>query len=643
MSKSLNTKLTVLFLLIGLVPALIVNTMAYVRILNSENSMLERDSISLNRLISKNIDEFFQTRTNQLLAIATDNSLTLPISILANAEPNTGTWRTATNTLQNSLNRIAREFADQYTDIFVSSGDRIVFNQQGILLDEATDKSFIENALNNSEVSWSSWVYSDKFETYLLYNAAPVFDLNENVIGTVGLAIPQNAVNQVLHDFESPNDLNYNAYLIDHKGILHSNTTTKENEGLNLFFEQISTPIVNEAAALIEAGDLEQIKHAQYQSFSGDEVLAYANLVKLGELPVTLVSETPVDTAFAGIRSIQKWSLLILACATIVIFLLSIIISRNITQPIIQLVSHSERAAQGDLSNHIENNRKDEIGRLIDAFNSMTENLRNMISSINEVVNNTFSASEQLSAAAEENSATIEEIVSTISEYAITTKDLSKISQDMAAQAKNVEGLSERGSNQMSNSNSAMLDILDTSKASQEKITLLEKSVDQISQVVNIISEIAEQTNLLALNAAIEAARAGGYGRSFAVVADEVRNLAEKTQESIGTIMDYINQLRKGTSESVAVINNNNTKIDEGSAILKQTQLDFDNISSSIGSTVELINKVAWSGNELEAGMAELAASSEEQATSIGQIADNTETVAKMAEEMTKLVDRFKL
>ena len=640
MSKSLNTKFTVLFLLIGLVPALIVNTIAYVHIINSENSIFERNSIFLNRSISKNIDEFFQTHTNQLLTIATDNSLTLPISILANAEPNTGKWRSATNNLQNYLNRIAREFADQYTDIFVSSGDRIVFNKQGILLDEATDKSFIENALNNSEVSWSSWVYSDKLETHLLYSAAPVLDLNENVIGTVGLAIPQDAVNQVLHDFESPNDLDYNAYLIDHKGILHSNTT---NEELNSFYEHISTPIVNEAAALIETGDFEQINHVKYQSFSGDEVLAYANLVKLGELPVALVSETPVDTAFAEIHSIQKWSFLILACVTIALFLLSIIISRNITQPILQLVSQSERAAQGDLSNHIENNRKDEIGRLIDAFNSMTENLRNMISSINEVVNNTFSASEHLSAAAEENSATIEEIVSTISEYAITTKDLSKISQDMAAQAKNVEGLSERGSNQMSNSNSAMLDILDTSKASQEKITLLEKSVDQISQVVNIISEIAEQTNLLALNAAIEAARAGGYGRSFAVVADEVRNLAEKTQESIGTIMDYINQLRKGTSESVAVINNNNTKIDEGSAILKQTQLDFDNISSSIGSTVELINKVAWSGNELEAGMAELAASSEEQATSIGQIADNTETVAKMAEEMTKLVDRFKL
>lgn len=640
LSKSLITKLTVLFLLIGLVPALIVNTIAYVRILNSEESMLERDSIALNRSISKNINEFFQTHTDQLLTIATDNSLTLPISILAVAEPNTSTWRTATNTLQNSINRIAKDFADQYVDIFVSSHDYIVFNQQGILLDEETDKSFIENTLTRSEVSWSSWVYSDKLETYLLYNAAPILDLNENVIGTVGLAICQDAVNQALHDFESPNGLTYNAYLIDYKGILHSNTTDEETAS---FFQQISTPIVNEAAALIDTGDFEQIKHTQYQSFSGDEVLAYANLIKLGDKLTVLVSETPVDAAFAEIHFIQMWSLLILACALVVIFILSIIISRSITKPIIQLVSHSERTAQGDLSSQIQNNRQDEIGRLIEAFNRMTENLRNMISSINEVVNGAFSASEQLSAATEENSATIEEIVTTISEYAITTKNLSKISHDMAAQAKNVEELSERGSNQMSNSNSAMLDILATSKASQEKITQLEKSVDQISEVVNIISEIAEQTNLLALNAAIEAARAGEYGRSFAVVADEVRKLAEKTQESIGTIMDYINQLRTGTSESVAVINNNNNKIDEGVQILKQTQLDFDNISSSIESTVGLINKVTISGNELEAGMAELAASSEEQAASIGQIADNTEMVAKMAEEMTELVNKFKL
>ncbi len=262
---------------------------------------------------------------------------------------------------------------------------------------------------------------------------------------------------------------------------------------------------------------------------------------------------------------------------------------------------------------------------------------------INDAVHNASSASEELSAAAEENSATIEEIVSTINHYAQTTKEVHRITEKMAMQAKNVNQLSHKGSEQMIASDRVMMEILESSKASQEKIAQLEQAVNQISEVVNIISQIADQTNLLALNAAIEAARAGSHGRGFAVVADEVRNLAEETQASIGTIMNYINQLRSGTNEAVSVINSNNEKIVAGAKSLKQTQEDFEEIIASIGDTVQLINEVNTSSVEIEAGMAELAASSEQQAASMEQIAANAETVAKMAEEMARLVNRFKL
>ncbi|MFL5189070.1 MAG: methyl-accepting chemotaxis protein [Microvirga sp.] len=126
-------------------------------------------------------------------------------------------------------------------------------------------------------------------------------------------------------------------------------------------------------------------------------------------------------------------------------------------------------------------------------------------------------------------------------------------------------------------------------ETTNEQITRLTKSVQEIGDVVNLIRHIAGQTNLLALNATIEAARAGESGRGFAVVASEVKSLAVQTAKATEQIAVLIAAVQTSTGDAVGAIRRNSGRmqdIDQRTSAVATSLVQQDKATTEISHNV---------------------------------------------------------
>ena len=525
-------------------------------------------------------------------------------------------------------NNDLKEFASQYDDY----EDIILFNKQGLAIAasvpaladkvDVSGRSYFNEVIQGKQVV-SNVVKSKGTGNPVFVIATPII-YNEQLIGFIGAAVSLQKFSNQFIDEVTIGKEGY-AYMTDNTGLMAAHRDEAQLMKLNLNDLDWGRQILSQKNGFLT------------YTYDGVE-----KLVCFSTEPMTgwtIVAGATTDDIYSSLnRQIIQTGIAALV-VVVILAIIIILIVRPIINAINRGVALAQQIQQGDLSSRLHLNRTDEIGTLANALDTMADGLQQraelaeaiaegdltqevILASEQDVLGRALrTMTEKLNDILSQISMAGEQIDSGSSQVSDSAQDLSQGSTQQASAIEEIgASLNElTGQTQINAENAASANQLATtarnaagegSKQMQQMVVAMQEineSGQNISKIIKTIDEIAFQTNLLALNAAVEAARAGQHGKGFAVVAEEVRNLAARSA--------------KAAQETAALIEGSVQKGENGTEIANRTAKALEEIVNGIGKTSDLV--------------AEIAASSRDQAEGLSQVNDGLSQVDQVVQRNT--------
>lgn len=348
----------------------------------------------------------------------------------------------------------------------------------------------------------------------------------------------------------------------------------------------------DEAVALINRETLPAIDAMQ------EPITALANLQKKMVVESSAEAQQRIDFASQLMMGLAVLALLVGVIA-------ARLITRSITKPVEQVLALAQRVAEGDLTGTVHINGKDEMGRLLQALQTMNESLVRIVGEVRGGSEAISTATSQIAAGnidlsqrTEEQAAALEQTAASLEQLGATVKQNFEDSQQANRVAGAAAEVAVRGG-------AVVSQVVHTMEA-------INVSSRRIADIIGVIDGIAFQTNILALNAAVEAARAGDQGRGFAVVATEVRSLAGRSATA--------------AKEIKALIEASVGNVTEGCKLVEQAGSTMDEIVVNVRRVTDIMGELTAAAGEQSSGIDQI-----NQA--VGQMDQVTQGNAALVEE----------
>ena len=295
-------------------------------------------------------------------------------------------------------------------------------------------------------------------------------------------------------------------------------------------------------------------------------------------------------------------------------FAFGLALVRGLSRALSHAIDISQAVAQGDLTQTIQAQGRDEVAQLLQALVRMQESLSRVVSDVRSGSDHVATASAQIASGNHDLSVRTVQQASALEETAASMEQLSATFNQNADTARQANQLALSASSTAVQGGTVVAQVVDTMNG-------INASSRKISDIIQVIDGIAFQTNILALNAAVEAARAGEQGRGFAVVASEVRSLAGRSADAAKEIKNLIN----ASVERVA----------EGTLLVDQAGSTMTEVVNSIKRVTDLMGEISSASHEQSLGVSQVQ-------SAVSQMDQVTQQNAALVEEMAAAANSLK-
>ena len=429
-------------------------------------------------------------------------------------------------------------------------------------------------------------------------------------------------------------------------------------DGMQDSWGKLNDPLAKLVAA---ATNIAEVKSAGNQaSLDSQNVLLRANELadQIGKLPVRRIFPNVWWGVIGAVAAVLFAFLLVITLVSDQRrrFASSAELNQRNQEAIMRLLDEMGSLAEGDLT--VKTTVSEDItGAIADSVNYAIDELRTLVTTINETSEQVSSSAQEtqttarhLADAAQQQAQRISTATSAINQIASSMDNVSKDSAESADVAERSVKIASHGAGVVRETISGMDSIRDQIQETSKRIKRLGESSQEIGSIVELINDIAEQTNILALNAAIQAASAGEAGRGFAVVADEVQRLAERSASATKRIETLVQTIQSDTNEAVNSMEQTTAEVvagarkaeDAGSALG-----DIERVSHDLSSLIQNISTAARqqsaAATDISHSMNAIQEITSQTSQGASQTAESIGYLAQLASDLRRSVAHFKL